>query len=65
MHYSFLFFTNNTKQAAFGRQVLEDAELRDAVDLGVDAVEGGAALTALEQLRKFATEVVEFFVRVL
>ena len=59
------FQTKHIMQAAFGQKILEDGELRDAVDLGLDAVEGGAALTALEQLRKFGIAVAEFFARVL
>lgn len=52
-------------QAAFGERFLEDASLRDTVDLGLDAVEGGAALGFMEQLRRVALEVIEFIARVL
>ena len=52
-------------QTAFGQKLMEDEEARNAAELGFDAFEGGAVLTTVEQLRRFAVQVIEFIARVL
>ena len=52
-------------QAAFGRMAMED-DARSAASLGLDALEGGGEmLPVLEQLRRFAVQIIELFGRFL
>jgi hypothetical protein len=53
-------------QAAVGRQAMEDEEARNVAGLGLDALEGGGEmLPVLEQLRRFAVQIIELFGRFL